>query len=119
MKQHLLSRWYLSCKNGYCTNCIILKKELPIDKALPYIIERGTLHRISEVGVSIRQLERLYQQRIGLSPQLYARLVRFTQAWIIKEGNPFIKWTQLAYQCGYSDQMHLIHDFKGFTGITL
>lgn len=99
-----------------------LKKELPIDKALPYIIEKGTLHRISEVAseacVSIRQLERLYQQRIGLSPQLYARLVRFTKAWVIKEGNPFIKWTQLAYQCGYSDQMHLIHDFKEFTGFT-
>src|SRR6185295_18077418 len=99
-----------------------LKNELPIDRALPYIIKNGVLSNISEVAsqscVGIRQLERLFQQRIGLSPQFYARLVRFTKAWIIKENNPAIKWTNLAYECGYFDQMHLIHDFKEFTGDT-
>ncbi len=99
-----------------------LKKELPIDRALPYIIKNGTLNSITEVAsqscVSIRQLERLFQQRIGLSPQFYARLVRFTKAWIIKENNPAINWTNLAYECGYFDQMHLIRDFKEFTGVT-
>jgi AraC-like DNA-binding protein len=98
-----------------------LKNELPIDKALPSIIKTGTLHNISEIAsqscVSIRQLERLYKQRIGLSPQHYARLVRFTKAWIKKENNHQLKWTNLAYECGYFDQMHLIRDFKEFTGI--
>ncbi|MEJ7738830.1 MAG: helix-turn-helix transcriptional regulator [Chitinophagaceae bacterium] len=99
-----------------------LKKELPMDRALPVILKKGTLSNITEVAsqscVSIRQLERLFQQRIGLSPQFYARLVRFTKAWIIKENNPAINWTNLAYECGYFDQMHLIHDFKEFTGVT-
>lgn len=99
-----------------------LKKELPIDRALPYIIKNGTLSNIIEVAaqscVSIRQLERLFQRRIGLPPQYYARLVRFTKAWIIKESNPAMNWTNLAYQSGYFDQMHLIHDFKEFAGVT-
>jgi AraC-like DNA-binding protein len=99
----------------------LLKKELPIDRALPYIIKKGTLSSIMHVAsqscVSIRQLERLYQQRIGLSPQHYARLVRFTKAWIIKENNPAINWSTLAHQCGYFDQMHMIRDFKEFTGV--
>lgn len=99
-----------------------LKKELPIDKALPFLLKKGTLSNITEVAsqscVSIRQLERLYQQRIGLSPQSYARLVRFTKAWIVKESNPIINWTNLAYECGYFDQMHLIRDFKEFMGLT-
>ena len=99
-----------------------LKKELPIDRALPYIIKKGTLsstaHVASQSCVSIRQLERLFQQRIGLPPQYYARLVRFTKAWIIKENNPDVNWTNLAYECGYFDQMHLIHDFKEFAGVT-
>jgi AraC-like DNA-binding protein len=97
-----------------------LKKELPIDRALPYILKKVTLdsvsHMASQSCVSIRQLERLFQQRIGLSPQFYARLVRFTKAWIIKENNPVINWTNLAYECGYFDQMHMIHDFKEFGG---
>ena len=99
-----------------------LKKELPIDRALPFILKKGILSNITEVAsqscVSIRQLERLFQQRIGLSPQFYARLVRFTKAWIVKENNPAINWTNLAYECGYFDQMHLIRDFKEFTGVT-
>lgn len=98
-----------------------LKKELPIDKALPFLLKKGTLSNITEVAsqscVSIRQLERLFQQRIGHSPQFYARLVRFTKAWILKESNPAINWTNLAYECGYFDQMHLIRDFKEFTGV--
>lgn len=99
-----------------------LKKELPIDRALPDTIKKGTLsntaHVASQSCVSIRQLERLFQQRIGLPPQYYARLVRFTKAWVIKENNPTVNWTNLAYECGYFDQAHLIHDFKEFTGVT-
>ncbi|MEO5996610.1 MAG: AraC family transcriptional regulator [Chitinophagaceae bacterium] len=111
----VVQKWLLKKLDG-------LKNELPIDKALLYMIKQGTLSNITEVAsqscVSIRQLERLYQQRIGLSPQFYARLVRFTKAWIIKENNPAINWTTLAYECGYFDQMHLIRDFKQFIGAT-
>jgi AraC-like DNA-binding protein len=99
-----------------------LKELLPIDRALPDMLKKGTLNNISEVAsqscVSIRQLERLFQQRIGLSPQYYSRLVRFTKAWIIKENNPVVNWTNLAYECGYFDQTHLIRDFKEFIGYT-
>lgn len=99
-----------------------LKELLPIDRALPDMLKKGTLNNISEVAsqscVSIRQLERLFQQRIGLSPQYYSRLVRFTKAWIIKENNPIVNWTNLAYECGYFDQTHLIRDFKEFIGYT-
>lgn len=99
-----------------------LKKEKPIDKVLPALLRNDAFHNISEVAsqscVSVRQLERLFQQRIGLPPQYYARLVRFTKAWIIKENYPMTKWSNLAYQCGYFDQMHLIRDFKEFTGTT-
>ncbi|WP_409024752.1 AraC family transcriptional regulator [Flectobacillus sp. BAB-3569] len=27
-----------------------------------------------------------------------------------------MKWTTIAYDCGYFDQMHLIRDFKTFCG---
>lgn len=97
-----------------------LKARLPIDKILPELLQKQTPGNISEIAslscVSIRHLERLYRQRIGLSPKFYARLVRFTKAWITKEANPRLSWTKLAYSCGYFDQMHLIRDFKQFGG---
>ena len=99
-----------------------LKTELPIDKVLPAFLSSQTPENVSQIAslscVSIRQLERLYQQRIGLTPKFYARLVRFTKAWIMREAIPAINWTSLAHSCGYFDQMHLIRDFKQFGGAT-
>jgi AraC-like DNA-binding protein len=31
---------------------------------------------------------------------------------------PAARWDQLAAECGYADQAHLIHDFHQFTGAT-
>lgn len=95
---------------------------LPIDKVLPEFIKKGGLINIDDMAkqscVSIRQFERLFQQRIGVAPKFYARLIRFTKAWIHKEHHPNQTWTGIAHQFGYFDQMHLIRDFKEFTGVT-
>ncbi|MGN6400300.1 MAG: helix-turn-helix domain-containing protein [Flavisolibacter sp.] len=94
---------------------------LPIDSVLPEFIKKGGLISIDEMAsescVSLRQFERLFQQRIGVAPKFYARLIRFTKAWVYKEGHPKESWTGIAHQFGYFDQMHLIHDFKEFTGV--
>jgi AraC-like DNA-binding protein len=99
-----------------------LKESLPIDNAIGEIIKKGGLINIDYIAaqacISVRQLERLFYQRAGVSPKFYARLIRFTKAWIMKENNPHEKWTTIAYQCGYFDQMHLIRDFKEFTGVS-
>jgi AraC-like DNA-binding protein len=112
----IVERYLLSKLNS-------LKEVLLIDKMLSKIIERGGLINIDEVAsqacVSVRHLERLFQQRIGLPPKFFARLVRFTKAWIYKEDHPKENWISIAYHCGYFDQMHLIHDFKEFAGVSL
>ncbi len=62
-----------------------VKESLPIDKMLHQVIETGGLVNIdymaSQACVSIRQLERLFQQRIGVPPKFFARLVSFSKAW--------------------------------------
>ena len=35
----------------------------------------------------------------------------------IEKGMP-VNWAELAVDCGYFDQAHLIHDFRAFAGIT-
>jgi AraC-like DNA-binding protein len=98
-----------------------LKQPLPIDQVLSLLIEERGLIKIdqlaSEACLSIRQFERVFQQRIGLPPKHFSRLVRFSQAWIMKEQQPGISWIKVAHECGYFDQMHLIRDFQEFAGV--
>lgn len=98
-----------------------LKQILPIDHALSIVIKEHGLIKIDELAshacLSTRQFERVFQQRIGLTPKYYSRLVRFSQAWFIKEQFPGMSWIKIAHKCGYFDQMHLIRDFKEFAGV--
>ena len=98
-----------------------LKQTLPIDQVLSLLIQERGLLKIDQLAslacLSIRQFERVFQQRIGLPPKHFSRLVRFSQAWIMKEQQPDMSWIKIAYECGYFDQMHLIRDFQEFAGV--
>ena len=98
-----------------------LKQTLPIDFVLPLLIKEGDLVKIERLAshacLSLRQFERIFKQRIGLPPKYFSRLVRFANAWIIKEQSPTVSWMKIAHECGYFDQMHLIRDFKEFAGV--
>lgn len=99
-----------------------LRSRLPIDSVLPMIIKQGGLVNVDKIAsqacVSNRQLERQFLQRIGVSPKFFVRQTRFAKAWVMKENMPNIKWTTIAHECGYFDQMHLIRDFKAFCGVS-
>jgi AraC-like DNA-binding protein len=98
-----------------------LKKVLPIDRVLPVIIRERGLIKIEQLAssacLSIRQFERVFQQRIGLPPKHFSRLVRFSNAWILKQQQPGISWMKVAHECGYFDQMHLVRDFHEFADV--
>ena len=98
-----------------------LKKALPFDLAMLELLRvNGNVsveHIASLACLSLRQFERVSKERIGLPPKLFARLVRFSNAYRLHENNPEISWTSIAYECGYFDQMHLIRDFKEFAGV--
>jgi AraC-like DNA-binding protein len=115
---------YVDMKN--CIDTFLLqrlhkvKELLPVDRALAMLVKGGGLISIDtlagEACLSNRQFERVIKERIGFSPKFFSRLVRFSNAWHIKENNPGISWTKIAYECGYFDQMHLVKDFKEFAG---
>jgi AraC-like DNA-binding protein len=97
-----------------------LKAEENIDRALTMLLKTGgntTIDYLAkESCLSFRQFERKCKERIGLSPKLYARIVRFSKAYRMREANPHLSWTAIAHITGYFDQMHLIRDFKAFAG---
>jgi AraC-like DNA-binding protein len=97
-----------------------LKRPAPIDFVLREILKYSGLAKIDRLAkqacMSNRQFERVFKERMGLSPKFYSRHVRFAKAWLMKENNPAVTWTEIAYKCGYFDQMHMIRDFQAFAG---
>jgi AraC-like DNA-binding protein len=83
--------------------------------------EKGQF-RVSELAeycdLSARQLERQFQNIVGVSPKTLARTIRFEEIRNRLMFNPETSLTDLAYEFGYTDQAHFIRDFKEFTGKT-
>jgi AraC-like DNA-binding protein len=69
-------------------------------------------------GLSVRQFERRFIVQVGLRPKLFAKIARFQAALEGKARFTRKTWTDVAHQCGYHDQMHMIHDFSQLTGGT-
>lgn len=65
--------------------------------------------------LSVRQFERNFKTFSGFSPKLYSRIIRFQTA-IQLYGANYKTLSDIAYDCGYYDQSHFIHDFKQFSG---
>lgn len=65
---------------------------------------------------SPRQLERQFNQQIGLPPKKFVDLERFLKAFSMLNINSSQSMQDIAWNCGYYDHAHLTNDFKRFTG---
>jgi methylphosphotriester-DNA--protein-cysteine methyltransferase len=68
------------------------------------------------VGVSERQLERLFRERTGLGPKEMARVARLRTLLAHLSSEERADWADIAAAFGYADQAHLIHEFQTLTG---
>lgn len=75
-------------------------------------------HLYKEYNLSSRQLEILFARRIGLTPKSFSKVVRVGHLAMDKFLNPQLNFTRLSYEYGYSDQSHLIKEFKNLIGAT-
>jgi AraC-like DNA-binding protein len=69
----------------------------------------------SLANMSMRNFDRRFTEQVGTSPKLFCRLLRFNKALQYKITHSEKRWTDIAYECSYFDQMHLIKEFKAFT----
>jgi len=84
-----------------------------------FLRERGALRigdAAAKAGLSVRQFERRFAERVGLPPKRYAKIVRFQAALEAKIAAPRRLWTDIAHDVGYYDQMHMVRDFERFAG---
>lgn len=91
-----------------------------INAVLGILREAESPARISivarEVGVSPRQLERTFLREVGVGPKHFARLLRFRRMLTAMDGGD-THWADLAARTGYSDQPHLVREFREFAGL--
>lgn len=70
-----------------------------------------------ELGWSRKRLAARFREEVGLTPKAVARVLRFERAvGLAERGN--LSWGELALECGYYDQAHLIHEFRSISGRT-
>ena len=99
-----------------------LRAKQPFDAAIQQLlISHGNIaiDKIANLScLGVRQFERKCYEKIGMSPKIYARLMRFSKAYRMREMHSNLSWTHIAHTAGYYDQMHFIRDFKTFAGVT-
>jgi AraC-like DNA-binding protein len=71
-----------------------------------------------ESGFSRKHLSSLFRREVGLTPKALARVHRFHAAIGMLRRSRAVPWSELALECGYYDQSHLIRDFRLFAGCT-
>jgi AraC-like DNA-binding protein len=67
-------------------------------------------------GLSIRQLQRLFQKYVGVTPKWVIKRFRLQEAAERLEQDESAQWADLAMELGYFDQAHFIKDFKSVIG---
>ncbi len=84
-------------------------------------IERGetSLRTLADAScLSYKQFQRVFATYVGFNPKDFLRVVRYQRALFVLQHNRKIAMGQLAFDCNYYDESHLIKDFKKFSGYT-
>lgn len=113
-----------------CTllNTFFEKRLLPVNAQTVYVdytlnqLQRsGGNLKVAELerplGISARQLERVFRRRVGLSPKDIGKFMRLNTALHALENDPDRQLSALGYELGYFDPAHFSKDFKQFTGL--
>jgi AraC-like DNA-binding protein len=71
----------------------------------------------TRTGMSSRHLQRRFASRVGVTPKMLSRILRF-QNTLRRARGERPDWLRIAIECGYTDQSHLIHDYASLSGET-
>jgi AraC-like DNA-binding protein len=102
--------------------CPYLKHQL-IQSSLPFIHEKKGLITVNQLvkhtGYTERHIERMFSECVGLNPKKFGNIVKLHHfIKLLRSKSKQNSITDFCYEAGYSDQSHLIREFKKYTGIT-
>lgn len=72
----------------------------------------------NETNYSACYLRRIFKNYHSISPKQFAQYIRF-QTLLDKMKKDNIRYDNLALECGYYDEAHMMKEFKNYSGMTL
>lgn len=95
-----------------------LQRHRAVAHALKRLGRASVADIAEETGFSQRRFIELFEGEVGLTPKLFARIQRFQCVLRRVHRATDVDWSDVAVDCGYFDQSHLINDFRSFAGMT-
>jgi len=94
-----------------------------INNSLDFILKNkgdfSVKQLVEYTGYTERHLERKFKESIGLNPKKFGNVIRLHHFLkLLKNRSDATNLTAICYDAGFSDQSHLIKDFKKHTGIS-
>ncbi|EME62649.1 helix-turn-helix domain-containing protein [Amycolatopsis decaplanina] len=69
-----------------------------------------------EIGWSRQHLTSRFREQVGLNPRTVGRVARLNRVMALVNRASSLSWAEVAHLGGYSDQAHLIREFRVLTG---
>lgn len=97
--------------------------QLLVNSSLDFILANKGYFSVKQLvdytGYTERHLERKFKECIGLNPKKFGSIIRLHHFLkLLKHKTKDLNLTAISYDAGFSDQSHLIKEFKKQTGIT-
>jgi AraC-like DNA-binding protein len=90
------------------------------DRAVSLLEQDRSITRVSELAerlsLSVRSLQRLFADLVGLGPSSVIRRYRLHEAAAHATAGGDVDWARLAIELGYYDQAHMVRDFTAAVG---
>ena len=109
---NLIDQWLLGLADK--ANNGLIQRLLP-----PLLLTRESFDELSaQLPISRRQLERKFQQEVGISPMQLKQLHRIKLARTLISRHPEQPLSHVGQDAGFYDQAHFIRQFHKITGLT-
>jgi len=109
-------------EQSLCERLRGIKGRSDIRAGLKILIQSAGQARVRDVASAIdlsqRRFSELFAKEIGLAPKTFGRILRFRNVADASLLATKLDWAQLAIECGYSDQSHLIREFVELSGVS-
>lgn len=109
---NLIDQWLLKLADN--ANSGLIQRLLP-----PLLLAQESFDELSaQLPISRRQLERKFQQEVGISPIQLKQLYRIKLARTLISRHPEQPLSHVGQDAGFYDQAHFIRQFQKVTGLT-
>ena len=85
-------------------------------KQAPALTASELTQLIQSYPYSQKHLINQFKKYLGLTPKYFQRIFRFNEILAKIYQKQSLSWTQISYDCGYTDQSHFIKEFRHFSG---